>query len=398
MTAVYSFSRAECWLARYHGWLLVALWASVQALCWHYYRGPRLFGDGAGYLSYAKQLVSTHVFAGGYYLRYVGYATYLATLLALGFNLTGIALVQVGIAGLATRAFYRTAWRLSGQHWPTAALATAALLCWAEVQAFNAFILTESLFTSLLILSAWAVARARGAGGVALAGLLLLLTVFVRPNGFIALGAGALAGLVWLQRVGWPAHSRWLALLLLLAPLAWHRLNWLADTLGLMRHYTIGTVICNYAPACLTPATALRMPAPGHSVLAQLLWFITHNFWYFCQLAALRLAYFMGFPKPWHSALHIAWLAATLPALYWLAVRGVARRTAALPVRTYLAGCLLLQIAIVLVTFEDWDVRFSGPMIPYWLLLAALGAQPGLQRLARRWALPVNEPAIPLRN
>jgi hypothetical protein len=49
-------------------------------------------------------------------------------------------------------------------------------------------------------------------------------------------------------------------------------------------------------------------------------------------------------------------------------------------VRIYLVATIAAQVAIVILTVEDWDNRFLGPLIPYWLLLAALGAQPILKR------------------
>jgi hypothetical protein len=380
------------WLARYHGWLLLVWWAVVQAACWHYYRGPRLWGDGASYLAYARHLAETYEFRGGRYLRYVGYSSFLSLLLKLGLGLWGMAMTQVGLSGLAACAFYSSAKRLCGGYWPTAALATLVLISWLEVQAFNAFLLTESLFTSLLIFALWAVARVRGAGSASLALLLLVLTFLVRPNGFIALAAAGLAGLSWLHQAGWPGRTRWVGLLLLgLLPVGWMALNWLLGTISIIDTSAAGVVIFNYAPAALPPPASLRLPSPALSSLAQLVWFIAHNFRYFCQVAALRLVYFLGFPKPWHSLRHIIGAGLSLPLLYGLASRGVGYRGAALPVRTYLATCLLLQTGATMLTFEDWDVRFSGPLIPYWLLLAALGAQ---QLLKRRWARYFS-PALP---
>ena len=384
------------WLARYHGWLLLAWWAAVQAACWRYYQGPHLFGDGVGYLRYARHLAATNTFEGGRYLRYVGYSTFLSLFVRLGLGTLAMGLAQVAISGLAAGAFYSTTRRLGRGHWPTAALATLVLVSWPEVQAFNAFILTESLFTSLLLFSLWAVARVRGAGSLGLAVLLLGSTFLVRPNGFIALGAAGLAGLGGLRQAGWPGRTRWVPLLLLaLAPAGWAAVNWLLGSISIIATTTTGVVIFNYPPSALPPPASLRLPAPALSALAQLGWFIGHNLRYFGQVAALRLVYFLGFPKPWHSVAHIVWAGVWLPLIYWLASRGAARRGVALPVRIYLVACLLLQMLATMLTFEDWDVRFSGPLLPYWLLLAALGAQPLLVRALAGAAPGRRPPARP---
>ncbi|MDJ0367526.1 hypothetical protein QMK33_20460 [Hymenobacter sp. H14-R3] len=369
------------WLARYHGWLLLVWWAVVQAACWHYYQGPRLFGDGAGYLDYARHLAETNTFASGRHLRYVGYSTFLSVFLKLGLGMLAMGLAQVALSGLAACAFYATAKRLCGGYWPAAALATLLFVSWPEVQAFNAFILTESLFTSLLLFALWALVRVRGAGSLGLAVLLLGLTSLVRPNGFIALLAAVLAGLAWLHQAGWPGRTRWVGLLLLLlAPVGWLAIDWLLGSISVTDGMARGVVICNYPPSALPPPATLRLPAPALSALAQLGWFVVHNFRYFSQVAVLRLVYFLGFPKPWHSVAHMAWAGLWLPLIYGLASRGMGQRLASLPIRIYLAACLLLQMAATMLTFEDWDVRFSGPLLPYWLLLATLGAYSLLQR------------------
>lgn len=384
--ARFNLRTAEPWLRRYHGWGLAVAWLGMQAFCWCYYQAPRLFGDGLGYLAYARQLAGAGPVMpnADYYQRYAGYAAFLSVFIRLGLGPLGMALGQVGLAGLAMCAFYATIRRLSGGHWPTAALATAALIGWFEVQAFNAFLLTESLFTSLLILSFWAVARVRNARGVGLALGLVLLTASVRPNGFVALAAAGLAGLSWLYWAGRWRTLRWVGLgLLLLAPLAWARLNWLLSSLHVLLSYAAGTVIFNYPAVSLPPPAGAKLLVPAGSALGQLGWFIAHNFRYCAQLAALKLTYFLGFPKPWHSARHVAWAVVVLPTTYWLAGWGVARRAVALPSRVYLAAGLVLQMSIVMLTFEDWDVRFSGPFVPYWLALAAVGGQGLWQRAGR---------------
>ena len=181
----------------------------------------------------------------------------------------------------------------------------------------------------------------------------------------------------------WPGRTRWVCLLLLgLLPVGWVGINWLLGTISIIDTSAAGVVIFNYAPSALPPPASLRLPAPALSSLAQLVWFIAHNFRYFCQVATLRLVYFLGFPKPWHSLRHIIWLGLSLPLLYGLASQGVGYRAAPLPMRTYLAACLLLQTGATMLTFEDWDVRFSGPLLPYWVLLAAMSAQ---SLLKRRW-------------
>lgn len=371
------------WLRRWHGWLLAGLWLLVQVWCWHSHSGVQFTTDSKQYLKYAEQLATTGTFAEGHYLRYLGYPLFLSGFLKLKLGHLAIALAQMALSGLAARALYGTAWRLSGGHWATAALAALLFLGWTDIQHFNVFLLTESLFTSLLVLSLWLVARARTVGGAALA------TATVRPNRFVAVGAAGLAALVWLRE----QKPRWRNALLLLAalvylPLAWVGLNGLLRTFTLIETYQQGIIIYGYSAGNLHPITSLQLPDSTALPLWRLGFFIWHNPQYFAQLASLKLAYFMGFPKPYYSALHCMLLAFALPALYWLAVRGLARQAVARPVRVYAATVILLQAVVVMLTVEDWDVRFSAPVLSHWFLLAALGAQPLLRRLERKLVAP----------
>ncbi len=44
-----------------------------------------------------------------------------------------------------------------------------------------------------------------------------------------------------------------------------------------------------------------------------------------------------------------------------------------LPARAFLVAVPLLQAAVVMLTVEDWDVRFLAPVLPFIFVLAALG-------------------------
>jgi hypothetical protein len=362
---------ASPWFRKNHGWLLALLWAGGQVACWRYYHGPHLMGDGIGYVACARQLVATGQLVGAHNYYYAGYVLFISIFLKLGMGILAVALAQVGLSGLAMAAFYRTVRRLSGGRWPGAALATAVLAGWVEVQSFNPFILTESLFTSCLIFCLWALVRARDARSGALAAALLLYTATIRPNGFVAPAALVLVGLHYLWRRG---HRGWAAGLAgLLAVGAGLALNRIATAFNLVATYAAGTVIFSYAPSAVAPPAGLALPPASLPPAGQFFWFIGHNFLFFSKLALLKAGYFLGWPRPWYSLAHRAWVTVVFPLLYGLAVRGL-RQPLGLGPR-YAAVAIVLQLGVIMLTVEEWGARFSGPFVPYWLALAALGAQ-----------------------
>lgn len=380
-------------LPRYHGALLAVAWLLAQTVSWHLNRSPRTYGDSVHYLDYARQIAEQGNFVKVHYTRYLGYPLYLSAFLKLGLGRTAMALGQYAVAGLATVALYRAVRRLARGAWEPAFLATLLYIGWAEIQRFNAFLLTESLFTSLLLLSFWAVGRARTPGSWVLALLMLLATVSIRPNGFVALAGAALAGAVVLRQRA-PRRVQWAVAMgvVVLLPLAWVALNQLLLTFRLIKTYQEGMVMFMYDGLLVHPAGPLDLPPPEASPVGRLAYFILHNPRYFGQLAIWKLTFFMGFPKPYFSALHILWQLTVLPLLYWLAMRGLAARGVARSMRVFLGSVIVLQAGIVALTIEDYDVRFSGPILPYVFVLAALGATPGWHRVQRWLVARAGEP------
>lgn len=365
------------WLRHYHPWVLLLLWLGVQFGCWRYYHGPHLMGDGMYYVAYARQLLATGSFATGHYQLYAGYALFISLFLALGLGMWAIGIAQVVLSGLATVALYRTALRLACGRWVVAALVALGFISWVDVQQFNAFILTESLFTSLLTFCLWAVVRAQSKSDVALVVLLMLGTAALRPNGFIAIAAAGLAG-CWLF---WQQKRRVWSMLLLLSwiTISCVIINKIAIHFRLLSSYAAGEILFGYPQTNVYPPDDLAMPDSASVPLVQLGWFVLHNTSYFSKLCALKALYFLGLPRPWYSLLHRVWVVLVLLPLYMSAVVSFARRASISPLQVYLASTILLQLGIIMLTTEDQNARFSAPLTAYWLQLAALGLTPRCQ-------------------
>ncbi|MCR5887761.1 hypothetical protein LRS06_08205 [Hymenobacter sp. J193] len=360
------------WLARYHGWLLGALWLLVQLLLLWKHGGPRTVTDSRRYLLYAQQIAEQWYFEHDHNLRYVGYPVYCSLWLKAGAGLWGMVLGQMVVAGLAARAFHRALLQLTGRR-PVAAGATALLL-WPDAQNLNAYILTESLFTSGILLCFWALTFASGRWGIIRLLVLALATALLRPNGFLvplAL-AGAAGWQLW-PRLGPRQRGVVVVAVVAAMPLLWVVLNKLLLTFTLIETYLRGEIIYLYPGWTVQPRQPLQLPPADLGPVLRLAYFILHNPAYFAQLALLKaFALFSGL-KPYYSRVHIVAAVAVLYPCYWLAWRG--SRAAGFPgiVRFFLVALIGLQALVVMLTIEDWDVRFLVPMLPAIFALAALG-------------------------
>ncbi|WP_035565852.1 hypothetical protein [Hymenobacter sp. IS2118] len=354
---------------------LVGLWVLVQLWYLWQFRGPHFANDSARYLEYAANIAERSYFEPGHNLRYVLYPLFQSLWLRLGLGWWGIVAGQMAVSALATRAIYRGTRRLALGHRAAAAGATLLFIAWPDIQRFNVFLLTESLFISLVALSFGAFTRVRHGRRQdwALLLLALLLTALVRPNGFLVGLAAGLAGLDVLRRRRDPRPWRAaLLLLVLLSPALWQALNHQLATYYLMDTYERGELIFRYQLWAVHQTEPLHMPPPGTGPAARVLYFAFHNPIYLGRLMLGKLFVFLSYLKPHYSLAHRVVGVAVLWPAYWLAARATGRPAIWRPARVFLAAIVLLQTAIIMLTVDDWDVRFLAPVLPVIFVLASL--------------------------
>ncbi|GAA4499751.1 hypothetical protein GCM10023172_18850 [Hymenobacter ginsengisoli] len=387
-------------LARYHRWLLLGLWLLVQAAYLAKYHGPHYANDSARYLNYAANLAEH-----GYYKiapgtapttiannglanfqyehnqRYILYPWFQSVWLRLHAGWWGIVLGQLAISGLAALALYSAVRQLASGQLGAAAVATALFIGWPDVQQFNCFLLTESLFISLSVLSCWAFVRTRGSGWGAwllLLGL-LLLTALVRPNGFVVAGAVGLAGLATLftkkRRVFWLAVGA----AVLATPLAVWWLNHQLVSFYIVETYVRGELMFATPVWAVHPSAPLVLPPDGIGQMSRVLYFAAHNPGFLAKLMLGKLLVFFSSIKPYYSLSHKLMSVLVLWPLYYLAVRGARLASVWLPGRAFLVGVPLLQAAVVMLTVDDYDVRFLAPVLPFVFALAGLAIREWLE-------------------
>lgn len=359
----------------HHRALLAGLWVLVQVLFWRKFGGPHFVNDSARYLEYAKGIAERGYFEPGHNLRYVLYPLFQSLWLRLGLGWPGIVAGQMAVSALATRAIYRGTRRLADGGRGAAALVTLAFIAWPDIQQFNVFLLTESLFISLVALSFGAFTKVQAGYPRHWAALLLVLALaaLARPNGFVVGLAAALAGLDALRRR--PDHRAWRAALLalvLLSPLLWRALNHQLATFYLMDTYQRGELIFRSPLWAVRQAAPLAMPPPGTGPAARVLYFAVHNPGYLGRLMLGKLFVFVSYLKPHYSMAHRVLGVLVLWPAYGLAVLGARRTSIWRPARVFLAGVFLLQAAIITLTVDDWDVRFLAPVLSVVFVLAIL--------------------------
>ncbi|NML67445.1 hypothetical protein HHL22_19760 [Hymenobacter sp. RP-2-7] len=115
------------------------------------------------------------------------------------------------------------------------------------------------------------------------------------------------------------------------------------------------------------------MPPPGTGQVWRIGYFAAHNPGFLLRLMGGKVLVFFSSVKPYYSLGHKLLSMLVLWPCYWLAARGARLRQVWLPGRVFLAAVPLLQAAVVMLTVDDYDVRFLAPVLPFVFVLAALG-------------------------
>jgi 4-amino-4-deoxy-L-arabinose transferase-like glycosyltransferase len=327
--------------------------------------GIRTAGDSPRYLDGAENLLRGLPFQERQ-AYYTGYLPLIAFCQMIGSGLPGVVAVQLMMAGLAALALYDLGRRLHGE---SAGLFAAGLFAAnPDIARWNAYILTDSLYISLVILAVWSTHKAfeRRRYWYVLAAAVLVAATLIRPNGSVLV----LVSLLYLCSGIKRRRLRYLAIAAIL-------LASILSALALLRFYTL-----HYGD---NPATALRYgitgisewdvrmpsePGPFAGEWTDLIGYVARHPFASLRLGATRVAIELIHARPFFSFKHNALLLLSLPVIYLLALVGLRlsrnRSLVRLVVLTIVA-----HLAVVAATYADWDGRFLLYVLPLICLLSS---------------------------
>jgi 4-amino-4-deoxy-L-arabinose transferase-like glycosyltransferase len=327
--------------------------------------GVRIAGDSPRYLDGAENLLR------GLPLQerqayYIGYLLLIAFCRLIGVGVAGVIAIQLMMAGLAACALYDLGRRLHGE---SAGLFAAGLFVLnPDIARWNAYILTDSLYISLVILAVWSTQKAFELGRYwyLLAAAVLASATLIRPNGSVLI----LVSLLYLTSGIKDRNLRRLTTCAVL-------LASILGALALLRSYTL-----HFGD---NPVTALRYgvtgisewdvvmpsePEPFAGEWTDLIGYIARHPFASLRLGATRVVIELIHARPFFSFRHNALLLLSLPVIYLLALAGlrlsINRSAARLIVLTVIA-----HLAVVAATYADWDGRFLLHVLPLICLLSS---------------------------
>ena len=332
--------------------------------------GVRTGGDSGMYLDGARALAAGQPLS----VRQPSYAAYIAFLALVqstGAGMIGVVAAQVAAACGAVLVVGRIAADMAGR--PAALVAMLMFAIDVETNRWHAFILSDSLFLSLLVVSVWLVYRALPlrAGAVALALVVMVAAALVRPEGWFLVPA---ALVFWIgYGISRPATRVAAAAVLIvaagvLAVLVAPRLSGNLTAVGPADMLHRGQTIWDY------DGWRIAMPADavfedGHASSADAIVYAWRHPLSTAALMAARVGVHFAHVRPFFSAAHNAVVLAWLMPVYALAAWGFwtwCHR----PLCRWCAAAVATQTLVVALTHADWDGRYLAHVLPLMYPLA----------------------------
>jgi hypothetical protein len=305
---------------------------------------------------------------------HAGYLALVALCHSAGVGTTAVVLIQIGVAAIAVAAVGQLGCALAG---PSAGLIAAALFaCDIETARWHRFVLTDSLYLSLLPIAVWTVHRAVAervadwrhmlAAAVSLAALaaLRLEGWLVPPLAALHWAAHGAGGRVR-RAAGVAVVLLGATLLLAVMPKVHPNAEWILPVDSLLSGQTIWG----------SDRWTIAMP-PGRS--SGLEYAATHPAKTSALLLA-RVAVHLVHVRPFYSVMHNALILVWLVPVYAFAVLGW-QYVRHQPLAHWLLSAIAVQTAIVAITHADWDGRPLAHVLPLIYVLSACGAAHVLTR------------------
>ena len=332
--------------------------------------GVAIGGDSPRYVDGADRLLRGQGLH-GVQSAYAGYIAVVAFARLIGTGLTGV-VVQIGAVLAAATALVWLGSRLG--HVEVGVLGAAFFLLFPEIAAWHAYILTDSLYTSTVVLCVWATHRATELGGRAYAPAvaLVLLGALLRPTGWVLPPAIAGYLAISLLRTRRGQAAGLLAVLIVCAGLALavRPLRSGIESQSPARMLRRGQVIWGH------DASRAHMPADGTvgDGRGAYVRYVLRHPTSVARLMATRVFTELAHIRPYYSRAHNAMIAAVLVPVYLLAGLAVLRGRRN-PLVLLILGVIAAHLVVVALFFADWDGRFLIHVLPLVGLLAATSAE-----------------------
>jgi len=355
--------------------------------------GVRLGGDSGIYIDGAQALLNGQPLT----VRqpsYAGYIAFVTVFLATGAGLIGLVIGQVAAAAAAAYVVFVMSRDLAGSFAAGVAVVLATLDF--DTNRWHAFVLSDSLYASVLVTGVWLVynaglkpqasspkPQAPSPKAYAAATLVLVAAGLIRPEGWFVIPAAAMW---WVSRTRVTPARKWAGLAAVVAgcavlvALVAPRLSGNAEAVGPGEMLARGQTIWEFDGWRLSMPAA-SAGAEGSGSAGRAVRYALEHPAHTAALMAARAGVHFAHVRPYFSAGHNAAIVLWLLPLYTLALYGW-WRVRAHDLARWALVVLATQTLVVVLTHADWDGRYLSHVLPIVYPFAACGVVLALNRMA----------------
>lgn len=344
--------------------------------------GIKYWLDSDRYLLGAERVLSGDGLEGREF-QFLGYILIIAFLKLFSLPDAAIVILQLGLAGFAAFALYDTV--KSGSQSKLAGLfAVALFLCNPFIVKWHLYILTESVYTSMVILFLWRLVKmvkTPGIKNIIFASIILLITMFVRPNGWILIPV-FLGFLIHTFSLNKYLKISLIALSFFAFVMTMGAVNTFRDSIQ------ITTPVDNLQSGITVwghPELNLEMPQSENLENDDWVGGLAYVIRYplaSIKLGFVRVGYTLMHIRPYHS------IAYKLRVLFWILPAYLLSLFALKYIRRkpeVFAGLLIIlaHLFVVAVSYAEHDSRFDIYILPIFYMLSAIGLSDLIARLKK---------------
>jgi hypothetical protein len=321
----------------------------------------RLGGD-SGYFTPA--IISSHT------TPYMGYVAIVWLVHSLGWGNEGVVLFQWLISLVAGGLLYRLTISTTGDRVISKIIALYFMTNY-ELMKWNFFVLSDSLFISFVIISAWAIAKhSKGKTFFLGSGLICLFSSIIRPNGFILFLSWVL--FVFVPEIITANKKDGLKifqgiLMTALFGFSFIFLTRSAGDRGIFLYATNGELIWSNRQWLISKA--VESLNTENSLMGVLVYAVKHPL-LFLQLFFGKILVELFRVRPYLPLSYNTFLLANLVPFYLLSIYAAIHRFTSLKPYLFITLC---QMSLVGLTYADWDGRFLAYVFPLILVMSSVG-------------------------
>ncbi len=339
--------------------------------------GIKVMDDSHRYLRWTNEIWEGKISL--YMFWYSGYVIFLSLILKLGLGLGGVVFIQITLSLIACFCLYFLTKRFTDQKWP-GLIASCGYLMFFEISSWNVYILTESIFTSCIIILITWVYRLKKLKDMVLFIPFLLFVNFIRPMGITVL-LSFLAFVFFEFKLGKNFTPKFKSFMIFgcIGFVLTMMILLLEGNPGIQFFYSKGKVVwgadqvphLRQNPWLVIDASNIIYNDKQSSTLA-FFQFALENPIYLLELFMKKCIMFLAHIKPYYSVRHNVFIISFLLPLYLSFSYGLLKANHT-GIKAFAFTLFLLNMLMTGFTVEAWDGRFLIPTLPLLFVVASLG-------------------------